>query len=128
MIRGLAVALAILAAVPGAAAQSIQLTPARDTLDLAEVHLRALDTLNGTTSDIDMAVGEATRFGSLEIHADACRVPSDAPKADAYAFLRIRDTRHEKMQFSGWMFASSPALSAMDDPRYDVWVVSCNNR
>ena len=51
----------------------------------------------------------------------------DAPTADAYAFLKIRDIREPSPRFSGWMFASSPALSFLDHPRYDVWVVSCNN-
>ena len=46
---------------------------------------------------------------------------------DAYAFLQIRDVREPAPRFSGGMFASSPALSALDHPRYDVWVVSCSN-
>jgi len=28
-------------------------------------------------------------------------------------------------EFSGWMFADSPALSALDHPRYDLWVINC---
>ena len=60
------------------------------------------------------------------IHAEACRVPRDDPKGDAEAFLSIRDLREPAPRFSGWMFASSPALSALDHPRYDVWVVSCS--
>jgi hypothetical protein len=54
-------------------------------------------------------------------------VPRDDPAGDADAFLQIRDIRETVMRFSGWMFASSPALSALDHPRYDVWVVSCGN-
>jgi hypothetical protein len=76
--------------------------------------------------DIDVAVGETIRFGRLEIFAEACRVPRDDPGADAYAFLKIRDVREDSPRFSGWMFASSPALSALDHPRYDVWVVGCD--
>ena len=74
-----------------------------------------------------MRVGETVRYGYLEITADTCRVPKDDPAADAYAFLRIRDIRESEPRFSGWMFASSPALSAMDHPRYDIWVQSCSN-
>ena len=89
------------------------------------LHLRGLDNLNGTAQDIDMAVGETTRFGHLEITAEDCRVPRGEPEADAFAFLKIRDIREETPRFSGWMFASSPALSALDHPRYDVWVLGC---
>ena len=93
----------------------------------AGVRLRGLDTLNGTVRDIDIGLGETTRFGHLEITAEACRVPPGDAGGDAYALLRIRDIREDRPRFAGWMFAASPALSALDHPRYDVWVLSCSN-
>lgn len=119
----------VLAAGGGAAvaAQSAQLANSQATLQANLLHLRGLDTLNGTTQDIDVRVGETVRFGHLEITAETCRVPRDTPTADAYAFLKIRDIREPTPRFSGWMFASSPALSSLDHPRYDVWVVSCSS-
>lgn len=110
-----------------AAAQSAQLANSQATVQADSLHLRGLDTLNGTTTDIDLRVGETVRFGHLDITAETCRVPRDTPKADAYAFLQIRDIREPTPRFSGWMFASSPALSSLDHPRYDVWVVGCDN-
>lgn len=109
------------------AAQSAALTDPQDTLEEPVLNLRGLDNLNGTAQDITVREGETVRFGHLEILAETCRVPRDNPKADAYAFLKIRDVREDVPRFSGWMFASSPALSALDHPRYDVWVVSCSN-
>ncbi len=47
------------------------------------------------------------------------------PSSDAFAQLTITDLRQNATVFSGWMIASSPALSALDDARYDVWVMSC---
>lgn len=91
------------------------------------VQLRGLDTLNGTVRDIVVPVGETVRFGHLDITVEACRVPPAEAGADSYALLRIRDIREDEPRFAGWMFASSPALSALDHPRYDVWVLSCNN-
>ena len=111
----------------GAAAQSTDAIVNQPEVDVSALHLRGLDTLNGRVSDIEMRVGETVRFGYLEITAETCRVPRDTPTADAEAFLQIRDTRDEAPRFSGWMFASSPALSALDHPRYDIWVVSCSN-
>lgn len=110
------------------AAQSVAITNSQTTLQANEVALRGLDTLNGTTLDMTLDVNSTVRFGHLEITADTCRVPEVEPSADAYAFLRIRDIREEAPRFSGWMFASSPALSALDHPRYDVWVLSCSIR
>ncbi len=87
--------------------------------------LRGLDKISGRTTDISIAVGEAVRFGRLEIRLGECRYPSDDPSSDAYAQLTVRDLSQNVTLFSGWMIASSPALSALDDARYDVWVISC---
>ena len=127
MIRLLLGAALVLAAGQAVAAQSVQAANGEAVVEARNLHLRGLDTLNGTAQDIDMRAGETIRFGHLEITAERCRVPRDDPAGDAYAFLRIRDIREQTPRFSGWMFASSPALSALDHPRYDVWVVSCGN-
>jgi hypothetical protein len=125
MIGRLLGVLLVLAAGQAVAAQSVQMSGTQAMAQADQLHLRGLDTLNGTSSDIEMRVGETKRFGHLEITAEACRVPADDPAGDAYAFLKIRDIREETDRFSGWMFASSPALLALDHPRYDVWVVGC---
>ena len=62
----------------------------------------------------------------LEIALRDCRAPVSDSRGEAVAYLRIRDLREETARFSGWMFASSPALSALDHARYDVWVESCS--
>ena len=69
------------------------------------------------------------RFGSLEITPRTCskRPPEETPEVTA--FLEISDLKADgtkKKLFSGWMFASSPALSALEHPVYDVWVIDCN--
>ena len=98
------------------------------TSDVAEfATLRGLDRLNGTVEDIDVKVGDTIRFARLEITLNACRYPQGDIAKDAYAEMRIRDIREMDPRFNGWMFASSPALSALDHPRYDVWVLSCHN-
>ena len=127
-LRLLALAAAALAAGQAAGAQSAQQVTDEPMLTMDVLHLRGLDNLNGTARDIELRVGETVRFGHLEISAETCRVPAAAPTADAFAFLHIRDIRDATDRFSGWMFASSPALSALDHPRYDVWVASCSSR
>lgn len=87
--------------------------------------LRGLDKVSGRTIDLTVGVGEAVRLGRLEIRLGECRYPADDPSSDAYAQLTIVDQSENVTRFSGWMIASSPALSALDDARYDVWVISC---
>ncbi|MEM9726482.1 MAG: DUF2155 domain-containing protein [Pseudomonadota bacterium] len=93
-----------------------------------EVSLKAVDKLTGDVTDAVARVGGGATIWRLEIDVKACYArPEASQSAAGSAFLQIRDTKFEPAQtvFSGWMFAASPALSAMDHPRYDVWVLSC---
>lgn len=87
--------------------------------------LRWLDKLTGETEDVELARGQSATWGRLSIQLDDCRYPKGNPASDAIAHLTIRDTELADPVFSGWMVASSPALSALDHPRYDVWVLNC---
>lgn len=87
--------------------------------------LRALDTITGKLVDIEFSNGQMQVFERLEIIVSECRYPADNPASDAFAFVRIHDIRESEDKFFGWMTAASPALSAMDHPRYDVWVLRC---
>jgi hypothetical protein len=87
--------------------------------------LRGLDTMTGLTKDINIDVGQVEIYERLEISLAECRYPTENPATDAFAYLTIRDIREDIPRFKGWMIASSPALSALDHPRYDIWVLRC---
>ena len=114
MIR--AALLALLMALP---AQAQSVTEGRGAA------LRWLDKMSGETADVELSRGQAAVWGRLTIQLDSCRFPADNATSEAWAHLTIRDSVADKAVFSGWMLASSPALSALDHPRYDVWVLRC---
>jgi hypothetical protein len=87
--------------------------------------LRFLDKLTSETGDVVLSRGQAAKFGRMIVQLDSCRYPVANPAADAEAHLTIIEETTQSQLFSGWMLASSPALSALDHPRYDVWVLSC---
>jgi len=87
--------------------------------------LRGLDKVGGTLSDIEIVKGQTVKFGRLNVTLGDCRFPSGNPSGDAYAYLVIRSDTAERPIFEGWMIASSPALNALDHPRYDLWVIRC---
>lgn len=89
------------------------------------VLLRGLDRLSGATTDLEVPVGGDVQYERLRITVEACRYPSANPSADAFGFLQIDDVRNDQQLFRGWMIASAPALSALDDARFDVWVLAC---
>lgn len=95
-----------------------------ETQSATQVTLRALDRMRGSPTDIDLATGETVLFGRIAIHVVECRYPADDPSSDAFALIEVFDTQGT-MLFDGWMIASSPALNALEHPRYDVWVLSC---
>lgn len=115
MIR-LAVALALLAG--PVAAQSVA--------DAEGAKLRFLDKLTGTVTDLVLQNGESQQEGRLTITLDGCRYNPENPGAEAFAHLTVLDANVTEPVFDGWMVASSPALSALDHPRYDVWVLRCD--
>ena len=89
------------------------------------VMLRGLDKVSGETTDITLGIGERGALGRLDITHVGCRFPVEDGASDAWAFLEIHDRLRGEQLFRGWMVASSPALNALDDPRYDVWVLGC---
>jgi hypothetical protein len=115
------VALALAALIPAVA-------HAAATIDKPVAMLRGLDKITARTQPIEVEVGQVATFGTLSITVRACRVaPPEDPPENA-AFLEIVDTpagQQPHQVFSGWMFASSPGVSGMDHPVWDVWVIRC---
>jgi hypothetical protein len=101
--------------------------PPGTMLDEPIAVLQALDKITARVKRLPVHVGQVGKFGTLSILVDACRKapPEDSP--ESAAFLKITDGKSDAPQtvFNGWMFASSPALSAMDHPVYDISVVDC---
>ncbi len=110
------------------------------------VKLRSLDKISARTSIFEARVGSTVQFGQVYIKVQACRKAPEFEQPEAAAFLQIWEikpedslssSRPEKATtqdkgpekaawiFSGWLFASSPGLSSMDHPIYDVWVLDC---
>jgi len=89
--------------------------------------LRALDKVSGEVEDLDIGTGGQAQFGDLDVALSDCRYPVGDPSANAYAHVTITHTGATAPVFDGWMVASSPALSALDDPRYDIWVLRCRS-
>jgi hypothetical protein len=107
------------------AAQETGEEPAAEFTESEGAQLRFLDKLTSETGDVTLSRGQSAKFGRLVVKLDSCRYPTGNPASDAEAHLTVIEESTEASLFSGWMLASSPALSALDHPRYDVWVLSC---
>ena len=116
------------AVVAGLASVTLSSAGAQTGLVTKTAVLQALDKVTARITKLEVGVSRGIRFGSLLITVRSCdkRPPEEPPEVTA--FLEIIDDKPgeapEKL-FSGFMFASSPGLSAMEHPVYDVWVIDC---
>jgi hypothetical protein len=141
MIRGLAALSLCLFAAPVLAQAPVPPPPAQQAVPVVPpgpqppaypiAVLQTLDKVTGRVRTLEAPVEQTVRFGTLDIMARTCRKrpPEEAP--ESAAFLEVRDVKPgetPKTLFTGWMFASSPAVSALEHPVYDVWVLDCKGR
>ena len=87
-----------------------------------------LDKITGRIVQFDVAIDETVQFGALQVTPRACysRPPTETPKTTGFIEVdEIRLDRSVERIFSGWMFADSPGLNAVEHPVYDVWLINC---
>ncbi len=92
--------------------------------------LRALDKVTARVEELEVPIGRPYKFGTLLITVRGCRVTPPEETPEAAAFLEVNEFKPGSTGasvFRGWMFASSPALSAMEHPVYDIWVTGCKD-
>lgn len=92
--------------------------------------LQGLDKVTARISEIEAPIGRTVRFGALEIVARRChsRPPDETPESAVWLEIdEVKPGEARTRVFAGWMFASSPALSALEHPVYDVWIVDCRS-
>jgi len=97
-------------------------------IENARAVFAGLDKITGRTISFDAAIGETVQFGALQVTARACytRPPTEATNTDAFVEVDEVTLQGEiKRIFTGWMFASSPGMHAVEHPIYDIWLTDC---
>jgi hypothetical protein len=88
----------------------------------------ALDKVTARISKLEVKLGETATFGSLKLTPRACysRAPTEPPKTSTFVEVdEVQLDGKEKRIFTGWMFAESPGLNAVEHPVFDVWLTEC---
>ena len=111
----------------GLAALTLAIAPAQADYEKIAV-LEVLDKITGHVFTLEAVIGLEVQFGRLRINPHRCyKAPPEQPP-ESVAFLEIREIRPDQdalQLFTGWMFASSPGLSTLEHPIYDVIVLDC---
>ena len=87
-----------------------------------------LDKITGRIISFDVAINETVQFGALQVTPRVCysRPPTESPQTDSFVEVDEVTLQGEiKRIFTGWMFAASPGLHAVEHPIYDVWLTDC---
>lgn len=90
-----------------------------------------LDKITGRIITFDVYIGETYQFGALQVTPRVCYTSSEDEAARTDGFVEVNEiTLDQKIQriFTGWMFADSPGLNAVEHPVYDVWLKNCKQR
>nr|WP_244404253.1 DUF2155 domain-containing protein [Fulvimarina pelagi] len=87
-----------------------------------------LDKITGRLTDFDVFIDETVQFGALQVTPRVCKTSAEGEATQTDAFVEVDEItldREIRRIFSGWMFAASPGLNAVEHPVYDVWLKSC---
>ena len=89
--------------------------------------IQGLDKITARIQTFEVDVGKTYEFGVLDIFVERCVFSKPIFKPESLAFIKIKDNsdRLSEVKFRGWMFASSPALNALENPVYDVSILDC---
>ena len=89
--------------------------------------IQGLDKITARIKTFEVAVSQTYKFGVLDIFVERCIFSKPIFKPESLAYIRIKDNsdRLSEVKFKGWMFASSPALNALENSVYDISILAC---
>jgi hypothetical protein len=99
-----------------------------DRISNAVAVFAALDKVTGRVSPLEIGMGQTATFGALKVTARACYTRPITEEPLTSAFIEVDEMLLDgsiKRIFTGWTFAESPGLHAVEHPTFDVWLTSC---
>jgi hypothetical protein len=113
------------------AALSLATPAVAETISNPIAAFSGLDKITGRITNFDVYIDETVQFGALQLTPRVCytRPPTETQRTSV--FLEVDQVSLKggtQRVFTGWMFADSPALNAIDHPVYDIWLVDCRQQ
>ena len=99
-----------------------------ETIANPVVEFAGLDKVTGRIIKFDVYIDETVQFGALQLTPRACysRPANEAQRTTVFVEVDQVSLKQTLTRiFTGWMFADSPALNAVDHAVYDIWLVDC---
>ncbi|MGB9366672.1 MAG: DUF2155 domain-containing protein, partial [Xanthobacteraceae bacterium] len=116
------------APVPAPQNEEVVIAPPAQKIPNTTAVFSGLDKITGRIIAFDVAINETVQFGALQVTPRACYTRPVTEAANTDAFIEADEITLQgeiKRVFTGWMFAASPGLHAIEHPIYDVWLADC---
>lgn len=113
---------------PTTTPETLTQTPEGERIANPTASFSGLDKISGRIIMFDVALNETVQFGALQVTPRACytRPPTETQNTTAFVEVDEITLKAEiRRIFSGWMFAASPGLNAVEHPIYDIWLIDC---
>ena len=104
-----------------------KITLATQWIEGNKLVIQGLDKITARIKTFEVDVSKTHKFGVLDIYVERCVFSKPIFKPESLAYIRIKDNtdRLSEVKFKGWMFASSPALNALENSVYDISILAC---
>ena len=115
---------------PPQAGDEVVTEPATQKIVNSAALFSGLDKITGRIISFDVAIGETVQFGALQVTPRACYTRPSTEAANTDAFIEVDEVTLQgevRRIFTGWVFAASPGLHAIENPIYDIWLTDCKS-
>ena len=100
-----------------------------EPLNMKYANFKLLDKISNKLIEKTIAVNDSDSIGTLNIEVYSCftEPPDEIP--EDYVLIDIKDYFEDKNQsiYTGWMISSSPDVTPLEHPIYDLWLLGCSN-
>jgi hypothetical protein len=115
-------------ATPAPPNDEVVIAPPAQKIPNNQAVFSGLDKITGRIISFEVAINETVQFGALQVTPRVCytRPPTETPNTDSFIEVDEITLQGEiRRLFTGWMFAASPGLHAIEHPIYDIWLADC---
>ncbi len=100
-----------------------------EPLQMQFAEFKVLDKISNKLYEKKISINSSESIGTLVIEVYSCfsEPPDEVP--EDYVLIDVKDTFQDenKSIYKGWMISSSPDVTPLQHPIYDLWLLDCNN-
>ena len=107
----------------------LPLTVSAETIEKKYASFKLLNKTTNKVSTKDILVSSKISWETLNIEVLFCGSTPPTEIPEDYVLIDVYDTINNENTniYKGWMISSSPDVTSLENPIYDLWLVDCSN-